>query len=685
VFATIAAVLLIAAGPALASPPNFDKTEIKCRLKLAKTFSKLVKIADKVSARCHKLRNKGKISEFTDCNDLSEADDKQKLAKTEQKLHDAVQKKCIDKGVDGDIRDQFVSCPEPCATETGVGNPIATYDELADCLACYGGSIVEARNTAILGNPSVITLTKDGEKCHKILAKGYGKLLTISLKEGVKCQKDADKAGIFDIEASGCESADPKGKIAKALMKAEDKLDKKCSALADLGELDSCDDFDLASLKACLAIETDFATSALLPAHYQLDPTICPQSVTTFIRAGVGQEDTTASFLDVGWTGQSHGADIDDGYTLTGDVTCGPSAPPCGVCSIDGVSTSDPQFSSFARCRNDFSVECSNLFASDPACGGAQCVFTLGPPLAISAGNNPTCSINVLAADISGTADIELGSSTLDVDLKTLVHTGGTGTLTRPCPVCLGDIDARDGSRDGVCVGGNNDGDPCDSQAFDATFAPAPSEGLSLDCVPGTATNISGTGLTIGLNLTTGNSSLPFANPCDSPLGFLDCACGVCTGDSTQPCRDDSECASAAAGTCASHGSGVNRQPNQCSDLTCTAIGDDKGECQGGPLDRSCDGLVRANGDGFLKCLENADCDAISTLCPGNDCGDCSLTKLRPCFLDPIAAQGIADPDDPLLVSTFCIPPTNNAAINGTSGLPGPARVAVDSLVTLNY
>ena len=44
-----------------------------------------------------------------------------------------------------------------------------------------------------------------------------------------------------------------------------------------------------------------------------------------------------------------------------------------------------------------------------------------------------------------------------------------------------------------------------------------------------------------------------------------------------------------------------------------------------------------------------------------------------------------ADTDNPTLVSTFCLPPTNNAAINGVTGSPGPVRVAVEQLTTLRY
>ncbi|MFT5041171.1 MAG: hypothetical protein ACI8TX_002143, partial [Hyphomicrobiaceae bacterium] len=59
----------------------------------------------------------------------------------------------------------------------------------------------------------------------------------------------------------------------------------------------------------------------------------------------------------------------------------------------------------------------------------------------------------------------------------------------------------------------------------------------------------------------------------------------------------------------------------------------------------------------------------------GIDGGNCTLSKRRKCFLDPIVAEGVADPGNPIGAAVFCIPPTVSAAINGVAGLPGPARV----------
>ena len=83
-------------------------------------------------------------------------------------------------------------------------------------------------------------------------------------------------------------------------------------------------------------------------------------------------------------------------------------------------------------------------------------------------------------------------------------------------------------------------------------------------------------------------------------------------------------------------------------------------------------------------CTTNADCVALDEEC-GGDCGDCTLTQTRSCFVDPIAVSGVADTQTPLGVSTFCIPPTSNVGINEVSGLPGPSRTLIQLRTLRNF
>ena len=255
--------------------------------------------------------------------------------------------------------------------------------------------------------------------------------------------------------------------------------------------------------------------------------------------------------------------------------------------------------------------------------------------------------------------------------------------------------------------------------------------GYSLDCLPDSGKNISGAGLIINLTQTTGRQEL-FSNvSCTGQNPELNCPCLQCSGDPEVPCNADSDCAgqqgscslaptarcsndAACANvdvgpciqfgqsmrcrnllskTCAVNGdcfanvgpcspsactakgigsSGSFPLPNQCDDLLCSDVGSNLGKCTLGPDEKSCDGVVKANGDGVLACNANADCTPAAV---GTNAGICSLVARRSCFLNPIVSQGAPHPSEPLGAAAFCVPPTSNSAINDVAGLPGPGRI----------
>jgi hypothetical protein len=119
--------------------------------------------------------------------------------------------------------------------------------------------------------------------------------------------------------------------------------------------------------------------------------------------------------------------------------------------------------------------------------------------------------------------------------------------------------------------------------------------------------------------------------------------------------------------------------PNQCAvDGICNPAGSGEGVCNQGPNDKFCDGVLHANGEGFIACQSQLDCDAY----PNGIAGNCTLTKGRECFLDTIVATGSADPRYPVASAAFCIAKTSNSGINSVAGLPGPGRVVNQGEVT---
>jgi hypothetical protein len=261
--------------------------------------------------------------------------------------------------------------------------------------------------------------------------------------------------------------------------------------------------------------------------------------------------------------------------------------------------------------------------------------------------------------------------------LRSIVYLGES--LTQPCPYCDGDTTADDLQRDGTCVLGPNAGNACDSNGFNQSFPAPGGNGHSLDCFPAPGKNVSGAGLIINLEQGTGTSTLNSDVLCGFPPAIVQqCHCGLCSNDSTVPCEADGDCG--AGNTCVRKGA-FDPSPNGCGEATCTDLGGGEAECQGtnAPEDKGCDGLLRANGNFFIQCNSNADCDPVNI---GVDAGDCTLTAARACFLPDIVAQGVADPETPIGATTFCIAATANPGINSVAGLPGPGRVVNQGIVT---
>lgn len=723
---------------------SFDAAAAKCRKALSKNVGKIQKTAAKNSASCHKGRLGGKVDASVDCNDPAQADPKGKLSGAIAKFSAGIGKSCPST-IGNTVLSEYLSCPEPCATSTGASNPLASYTELADCLGCVAAEQVAARGQAMLGNPTAPNPDKAAAGCHATFSKSFDKYLATLVKNRSKCQDTAEaKAGACGFGSSNCYEDDSKGKIAGALAKAEAGVSGKCAGV-DFSQFNlggSCSAVtNSTEYNSCASSETTTAGQGTLSDIYSLPAAgLCPTVVQTTISGAYGIECTTnadclaaqeclpaggsvsrcqtETRLDVGWTGQAHNVDTVDGYTVASGVTCPESsvcsdnpaqscttngdcadecvdAAPCGLCTLDGISSNSPQYASFLRCEADTAIPCSTPFASDPAACGALtsdlCGYYLGPPLPLSSANSPVCSLLRIDQDITGAANPDTGDTDFTVNMLSKVHLG-IGQ-TQPCPLCIGDTIPLDGVKSGTCDYGTESdshaGQPCDVMGFQGTFANDDEGlGLSLDCPPSPGKNISGAGLIINLDFTTGSTSLPFGVSCDAPLGAFSCACGQCDNDTTRPCNADSDCE--APGTCSTNGGGAAaaRQPNGCADLNCIDSGDGNGTCDGANPANTltyCDGDVRASGAGYLSCSSNADCVSSNSICNGGDCGNCTLTRVRPCFNDPVTFEGIANPEFPVLAATFCLPPTTNGAINAVSGSPGPARVRVQQTAVRKY
>jgi hypothetical protein len=627
--------------------PSYALTddEIACRDTISKYMGKYAKAVNKAIAGCHKLRNKGTLSSNYDCNDPVAADLKFKAAKAQSAAFNAITSQCP---AAPSVLGAFPRCPAPYQFDDdgGATTEMDTFGELYLCLVEHTREVTSTNAARVLGEPGLLDDAQ--QKCHGTLAKGYNKVVDTIIKERSACQKDIDKnGGSLDFV---CAAYDGKGKIAGALAKSFDKITGACSAAelgaAELSDLDSCSD-DLNDLPNCALADVAMKAGGGMGAMYWEFPGECPTSGSYDILTT-----TSATDVDVGPTGSVQDMDPVLGYggaryTIACDLDCANCATTSVSPAVDAC-----------RCNGNASIGCS--INADCASFGGTCNCFYGPPAAWSAGGSSVCVQTHITAPMSGDLEPGSGDFALSIPIAARIFLGNG--IFDPCPTC----------ESGVCDGGARNGSSCSVDATDPTFGD-----VSYDCPPNLAQNISGSGIKTTIAYTTGTLSLPFALPCDGSLSGMNCACNTCTLDNQRACNTDAECSSAGAGTCRTgvgHG-GYFRAPNQCGDLICSPDpnGDpNEGTCLNGPTDKFCDNALRANGEGLITCLDNADCAALNSECPGGNCGTCTLSQDRDCFLDPIVAEG-----EPGLrvVGQNCLAPSTNAGVNAAIGLPGAYRI----------
>src|SRR6185369_17616002 len=181
-----------------------------------------------------------------------------------------------------------------------------------------------------------------------------------------------------------------------------------------------------------------------------------------------------------------------------------------------------------------------------------------------------------------------------------------------------------------TCSGGINGGLSCDATATNATFPARTSGGVaqlpgggsySLDCMPSDGANVSGTGLVIDLEQTTGTSTLPSTLDCDAAGPGTDlCPCLQCSKDKTRGCSSDAQCATQGR-FCSAF--------NDPTTFNCTTNSD----CT----------LVNT---GTCTLLSNTKCSNASTLsCTTN--AQCGMQPGGTCTLSTCSSPGIGDIPQP--------------------------------------
>ncbi len=687
-----AAAFVFTAGVAKAGVNIGEET--KCRAAVAKKLSSLNKAAHKAQVSCVKnvLNAKQILADGQKCHQISTADTGGKVASAAAAFQGAVGP--VGESCDNAADNISLAGYQPnCQVGVGgVGQAIADFDDVSDCLVSAGqgaaalvfGEVLNPDYDAILADAAA----GDLEKCANAIAKNTTKAVSTILKERTKAQNGVEKDSVATSAAYGQFSLS-NSKINDAITKMRDAVNGACAApdvpSNTIQLLGSCSS-TLAGLTTagtgCLEGAVRDTGEGLASMAYQ-NKNEYPSRADVFINAGTTVTGTGSAIdgttgsrrnrtqLDAGFTGLGHRVDVIDGFEGAVELNCGGD----GVCDVDPSCVKNN-----CRCSNSVTTLCDEPFVVDvDDCGAGTCQVFFGPPLDLSAAGTPTCVVNRIDA-LTGSVDLADGNSTTTVSNTSLVHLDEDGQ-NQPCPKCVGGSEAfgtagfNNDVRTGTCDGGvgyPSQGNACDANGFSSTF------GLtSYDCPPNPGKNVSGAGLDITLvisdepaDLGTGTTS------CGGALPGEDCHCRVCTLNTAVPCANNTDCTG--VGTCTgTTGASPQVLPNGCSSDSFTC--DPDGLCN---IDATlfCDGFLRADGRGLYPCLNDASCVTIAGECPGGDCGLCTLSEPVPCLPDIINARNLTNSgsEHAVLGTNFCIPPTSNPGVNAAAGTPGPGRVMID-------
>ncbi len=431
--------------------------------------------------------------------------------------------------------------------------------------------------------------------------------------------------------------------------------------------------------------------------------TPCPSAV-------LFEPDPTGSRVDAGWSGLAHDMPV-VGYAFRIGLSCGPSSPPCGSCTITGLEPNAG--GNNQRCTNDTSIICTTATEVVDCGGPGLCRFFLGPPTGVATGGVTTCYTSEVTGPVTGTANVDTGALSPDVPLRVALYTGTL--IDNPCSRCMNDPSQNDNVRGGTCDSGPRAGLACDANAT----AEYPDFGsTSFDCPSNPLSKISEFVLgTVSFSTATTTRTLSTASPtCGGDLAFR-CFCDTCNNGNQEACQDNTDCPNPpgpidaicggrrclggpnAGAACTAPSEcpmgfcgrpGEPSKPNGCQDDTVT-FGpecldtlpvDGQGECAVGPIDNTC---TLTSGHPQRGCLDDDDCGGALNTCQSAN---------RKCYVDlgavgaSVSVSGVATPpvgntSDPTELSFLtCLAPTSAGVVNNVGGFPGLARASYPGRAT---
>lgn len=313
------------------------------------------------------------------------------------------------------------------------------------------------------------------------------------------------------------------------------------------------------------------------------------------------------------------------------------------TCEITGPITTRRCVTSLEPCTAD--EDC------DP---NVACVSMFAPPQPVSTIGVPSCIVSYFDEPLVGTADLATGELDVATVLRWRMMLGIS--VESPCPRCGPPAENPHVGDAFTCEGGPDDGATCTVHGVTPTYG-----GVSYDCAPNPAANVTGQGLSIRLDeLTTATVTRTAELPCAffsfrsnpltpaTPGKCLDddapCTsnadCRRCTGDGSTACDADEDCPG--NGTCAE----APDQPVSCgfwchcgfcdgnASLSCF----DDSQC---PAGQQCEVGTGTGTQANRPQQAPNDCSDDSFLCGQDEPEQCAKTTHEVCSANPLVACSV--------------------------------------------
>ena len=452
---------------------------VACKREIAKSTAKFVQAKMKALQKCNDAVTSnvspGPCPDAKASATISKADSKLRAA-VDKKCGGA-DHSCGTGGDDDSLASigwNIGACPN---FESGSCNgAIANCDDVSNCLGCVGEAAVDQAIALYYGNLDQGATASDVISCQRAIGKNTAKFFASKTKALQKCEDGIFKGTVTGPCPDGVKAAPAiakaESKKRAAICKACGGADRVCGGGDDLtpgqiGFSSSCPNvtipggascahsiITLQDIVDCVDCVTEFKADCLdalsvpdiksYPSECNAasvptttpTPTPTPTQLPTSTRTasptttasptpGPGGCPSALTFeangdladLDTGWTGQSHDNKVIDNGVLTLAVSaCAGSSPSCGQCTVNGpIANSGGSAGNNHRCTGNTSVQCTT--AAD--CSGlGTCAFFFGAPLPLSSGGVPVCVVNQVIGAVTGTANVNDGSSGTSVPLS---------------------------------------------------------------------------------------------------------------------------------------------------------------------------------------------------------------------------------------------------------------------------